>query len=121
VIGALILGFLAGAIARLVMPDVFSGLKGWRSWVVSTVLGLCGAALGWLIFTKWIGLGDDDVFDLGGIVSAIIGTMILLPIAGFVLRRTGHAERLEAGAAATPAPAERERQGRGRRRRRPDR
>lgn len=94
-IGALILGFLAGAIARLLVPDVFSSMRGWRSWALSTVLGLCGAALGWLIFTKWIGIGDDDVFDLGGIVSAIIGTMILLPIAGFVLKRTGHAERLQ--------------------------
>jgi uncharacterized membrane protein YeaQ/YmgE (transglycosylase-associated protein family) len=122
-IGALILGFLAGAIARLLVPDVFSGLEGWRSWAVSTVLGLCGAALGWLIFTKWLGIGDDDVFDLGGIVSAIIGTMILLPIAGFVLRRTGQAQRLEAGPAGTAPPAaERERRGGGqRRRRRPDR
>jgi uncharacterized membrane protein YeaQ/YmgE (transglycosylase-associated protein family) len=123
VIGALILGFLAGAIARLVVPDVFSGLEGWRSWVVSTVLGLCGAALGWLIFTKWLGIGDEDVFDLGGLVGAIIGTIILLPIAGFVLRRTGQADRLERGAApaagAGAAPTQdRERRGGGRRRRR---
>ena len=33
--------------------------------------------------------GDDDPFDLGGILSAIIGVLIVLPIAGFVLRRTG--------------------------------
>jgi uncharacterized membrane protein YeaQ/YmgE (transglycosylase-associated protein family) len=89
VIGALILGFLAGAIARLLMPDVFSSMRGWRSWALSTVLGLCGAALGWVIFTKWLGIGDDDVFDLGGILSAIIGVLIVLPIAGFVLRRVG--------------------------------
>jgi uncharacterized membrane protein YeaQ/YmgE (transglycosylase-associated protein family) len=89
VIGALILGFLAGSIARLLMPDAFSHMKGWRSWALSTVLGLAGAALGWLIFTKWIGIGDEDVFDLGGIVSAIIGTMILLPLFGFVMKRIG--------------------------------
>jgi hypothetical protein len=35
------------------------------------VLGLAGAAVGWLLFTKLLGIGDDDVFDLGGIVSAI--------------------------------------------------
>lgn len=103
-IGALILGFLAGVIARVLMPDVFSGLRGWRSWLLSTVLGLCGAALGWVIFTKWLGIGDDDVFDLGGIVSAIIGTMIVLVIAGFVLKRTGHAERIGRPTAAAPAP-----------------
>lgn len=94
-IGALILGFLAGVVARLVMPDAFSKIAGWRSWVLSTVLGLCGAALGYLIFTVWLGIGDTDVFDLGGIVGAIIGTMILLPFAGFVLKRTGTVSKLE--------------------------
>ena len=48
-----------------------------------------GAAVGWLLFTKLLGIGDEDVFDLGGILSAIIGVLIVLPIAGFILRRTG--------------------------------
>lgn len=94
-IGALILGFLAGTIARFVMPDAFNRVEGWKSWVLSTVLGLCGAALGWLIFTGWLGIGDEDVFDLGGIVGAIIGTMILLPIFGFIMKRTGRVQKLE--------------------------
>ncbi len=94
-IGALILGFLAGTIARFVMPDAFNRVEGWKSWVLSTLLGLAGAALGWLIFTKWIGIGDEDVFDLGGIVGAIIGTMILLPIFGFIMKRTGRVQKLE--------------------------
>ena len=89
-IGALILGFLAGVIGRLLMPgDVFRHMSGPASWLVSLLLGLAGAALGWFIFTDLLGIGDDDVFDLGGLVSAIIGVLILLPIAGFVLRRTG--------------------------------
>jgi uncharacterized membrane protein YeaQ/YmgE (transglycosylase-associated protein family) len=94
-IGALILGFLAGTIARFIMPDAFNRVEGWKSWVLSTVLGLAGAALGWLIFTKWIGIGDEDVFDLGGIVGAIIGTLILLPIFGFVMKRTGAVQQME--------------------------
>jgi len=89
-IGALILGFLAGVIGRVLMPgDVFRHMNGPTSWLVSLVLGLIGAAVGWLIFTKLLGIGDEDVFDLGGILSAIIGVLIVLPIAGFVLRRTG--------------------------------
>lgn len=89
-IGALILGFIAGVIGRLLMPgDVFRHMSGPASWLVSLLLGLAGAALGWFIFTDLLGIGDDDMFDLGGIVSAIIGVLILLPIAGFVLRRTG--------------------------------
>ena len=89
-IGALILGFLAGVIGRMLMPgDVFRHMSGPRSWLVSLALGLAGAALGWLLFTYLLGIGDEDVFDLGGILSAIIGVLLLLPIAGFALRRTG--------------------------------
>jgi uncharacterized membrane protein YeaQ/YmgE (transglycosylase-associated protein family) len=89
-IGAIILGFLAGVIGRMLMPgDVFRHMSGPRSWLVSLVIGLIGAVVGWLIFTALLGIGDEDVFDLGGILSAIIGVLIVLPIAGFVLRRTG--------------------------------
>jgi uncharacterized membrane protein YeaQ/YmgE (transglycosylase-associated protein family) len=89
-IGALLLGFLAGVIGRLLMPgDVFRHMSGPTSWLVSLVLGLIGAALGWFLFTYLLGIGDDEVFDLGGILSAVIGVLIVLPLAGFILRRTG--------------------------------
>ena len=51
------------------------------------MLGLVGAFVGYLIFTTLLGIGDDDAFDLGGIVSAIIGVLILLPIAGWAMRK----------------------------------
>ena len=89
-IGAVILGFVAGVIGRMLMPgDVFRHMSGPKSWLVSLLLGLAGAALGYGIFTVLLGIGDDDVFDLGGILSAIIGVLIVLPIAGFALRRVG--------------------------------
>ena len=91
-IGALILGFVAGVIGRMLMPgDVFAGMSGPKSWGISLVLGLAGAALGYVIFTMLLGIGDDDMFDLGGILSAIIGELILLPVARLVMRRTGTA------------------------------
>ncbi len=89
-IGALLLGLLAGSIGRLLVPDMWSGLSGPKSWLFSLCLGLAGALLGYLIFTVWIGIGDTDVFDLGGIIGAIIGVMILLPFVGLVARATGH-------------------------------
>ena len=52
-----------------------------------------------MIFTLGLGIGDDDAFDLGGILSAIIGVVIVLLIAGFVLRRMGGSGRQ------TPRPA----------------
>jgi uncharacterized membrane protein YeaQ/YmgE (transglycosylase-associated protein family) len=89
VIGALILGLFAGFIGRALVPnDVFSEMSGPTSWAVSVILGLAGAFVGYLIFTRLLGIGDDDAFDLGGIFSAIIGVVIVLLVAGFVLRRT---------------------------------
>jgi uncharacterized membrane protein YeaQ/YmgE (transglycosylase-associated protein family) len=74
-IGALILGLVAGFIGKLLMPGDDPG-----GFFATILLGLAGAALGWVIFTAGLGIGDEDVFDLGGLVSAIIGVMILLGI-----------------------------------------
>lgn len=96
-IGALILGLVAGFIGRALVPnDIFSDMSGPKSWAVSIVLGLAGAFVGYLVFTRLLGIGDDDAFDLGGILSAIIGVVIVLLIAGFFARRAG-------GGAARPA------------------
>jgi uncharacterized membrane protein YeaQ/YmgE (transglycosylase-associated protein family) len=88
VIGALILGLVAGFVGRALVPnDAFEGMHGPKSWLVSIVLGLVGAVVGWLIFTAALGIGDTDVFDLGGILSALIGVIIVLLLAGVVMRR----------------------------------
>jgi uncharacterized membrane protein YeaQ/YmgE (transglycosylase-associated protein family) len=89
VIGALILGLLAGFIGRVLVPnDAFTDMSGPKSWAVSVILGLVGAFVGYLIFTRLLGIGDDDAFDLGGILSAIIGVVIVLLVVGAVLKRT---------------------------------
>jgi uncharacterized membrane protein YeaQ/YmgE (transglycosylase-associated protein family) len=89
-IGALLLGLIAGALGRALVPnDVFEGMHGPRSWLVSIVLGLVGAIVGWVIFTAGLGIGDEDKFDLGGLLSALIGVVIILLIAGFIGRRSG--------------------------------
>ena len=81
-IGALILGLLAGAIGKLLMPgDDPGGI------IATIVLGLVGALVGWFLFTKLLGIGDDDKFDLGGLLSAIIGVMIVLGIYRVVVGR----------------------------------
>ncbi|MCW2993185.1 MAG: hypothetical protein JWQ18_680 [Conexibacter sp.] len=92
-IGALILGLVAGFIGRALVPnDVFSGMdRGPRSWAVSVALGLVGALVGYFIFTRGLGIGDDDAFDLGGLLSAIIGVVLVLLLVGAVAKRTpGH-------------------------------
>ena len=94
-VGALILGLLAGFLARALVPnDAFESMSGPKSWLVSIVLGLVGAFVGYLIFNRLFGIGDDDIFDLGGIIGAIIGAVVVLLVAGWALRRTGRHGRL---------------------------
>jgi uncharacterized membrane protein YeaQ/YmgE (transglycosylase-associated protein family) len=94
VIGALLLGLVMGAVVRAIIPnDAFQHMSGPRSWLVSIVLGLAGAALGWLIFTALIGIGDTDIFDWGGVLSAFIGTLIVVPLASWAFRRMGGGPR----------------------------
>jgi uncharacterized membrane protein YeaQ/YmgE (transglycosylase-associated protein family) len=72
-IGAIILGILAGYIAKALMPGKDPG-----GFIVTILLGLAGSVVGFLIFTELLGIGDNEMFDLGGLIGAIIGTMILL-------------------------------------------
>ena len=89
-VGAVLLGLVAGVIARMLVPgDMFRDMSGPMSWLASIALGLAGAILGYLVFTVGLGIGDTDVFDFGGIISAIIGTVIVLVIVGFFVRRRG--------------------------------
>jgi uncharacterized membrane protein YeaQ/YmgE (transglycosylase-associated protein family) len=93
-IGALILGLVAGVIGRALIPnDAFEHMHGPASWLVSIVLGLVGAFVGYLIFTRGLGIGDDDAFDLGGILSAILGVVIVLLLATLLLRGRGRGAR----------------------------
>jgi uncharacterized membrane protein YeaQ/YmgE (transglycosylase-associated protein family) len=92
-IGAILLGLVAGAVGRLLVPDMWSGMSGPKSWLFSLALGLAGALLGYLIFTVLLGIGDEDVFDFGGIIGAIIGVIILLPLVGIAVRAFGGAKR----------------------------
>lgn len=63
-VGALLLGFICGVIARVLMPgDVFRTMSGPTSWAVSLGLGLAGALVGYVIFTLGLGVGDTDIFD----------------------------------------------------------
>ena len=72
-IGAIILGLVAGYIAKALLPGDDPG-----GFIVTILLGLAGSLIGFFIFTELLGIGDTQAFDLGGLVGAIIGTMLLL-------------------------------------------
>ena len=73
IIAAIFIGLIAGFIGRALLPgDDSMGL------VPTILVGIVGALLGWVLFAYVLGIGDDDKFDLGSIIGAIIGTMIVL-------------------------------------------
>jgi uncharacterized membrane protein YeaQ/YmgE (transglycosylase-associated protein family) len=81
-IGAIILGLVAGYIAKALLPGDDPG-----GFFVTILLGLAGSLIGFFIFTGLFGIGDTDMFDLGGLIGAIIGTMILLGLYRVVVNR----------------------------------
>lgn len=88
VLAALLLGFVCGVIGRALVPnDAFRTMQGWTSWAASTVLGLLGALVGYWIFTGIFGIGDDDRFDWGGIIGAIIGAVIVVAVGSWLIKR----------------------------------
>lgn len=84
-IGAIILGIVAGYIGRLLMPG-----RDKMGFIATMLLGLAGAVVGFLIFTELLGIGDDRMFDLGGLIGAIIGVMLLLLLYRLALKNKEH-------------------------------
>ena len=74
IIGWVVLGLLAGVIAKKIMPGAERiGI------VITTLLGIGGALLGGFIATA-LGFGDpiDEFFDLSTWLAAVLGALILL-------------------------------------------
>jgi uncharacterized membrane protein YeaQ/YmgE (transglycosylase-associated protein family) len=84
-IGAIVLGIVAGYIGRLLMPG-----RDKMGFIATILLGLAGAVIGFLAFTELLGVGDNEMFDLGGLLGAIIGVMILLGLYRLVLKDKEH-------------------------------
>jgi hypothetical protein len=47
--------------------------------------GLAATAVGFLIFTELLNIGDHEMFDLGGLIGAILGVILLLALYRAVL------------------------------------
>ena len=84
IIGAVVIGIIAGYLGRLLLPG-----RDPMGFVQTVVFGIAGALIGWAIFTYLLGIGDKDKFDLGGIIGAIVGTMLLLLVWRAIAGRGG--------------------------------
>jgi uncharacterized membrane protein YeaQ/YmgE (transglycosylase-associated protein family) len=84
-VGAIVLGIVAGYIGRLLMPG-----RDKMGFIMTVLLGLAGSVVGFLVFTELLGIGDNEMFDLGGLIGAIIGVMVLLLLYRLVLKDKEH-------------------------------
>jgi uncharacterized membrane protein YeaQ/YmgE (transglycosylase-associated protein family) len=76
IIGWIILGLLAGALAKAILPgDDPGGI------IITTLVGIVGAVIGGFI-AKALGFGDpiDEFFDWSTWIAAILGAIVLLAI-----------------------------------------
>ncbi len=81
-LGFLLLGLIAGAIAKLILPGKQGG-----GWIVTLILGVVGALLGGWIGGMLFGRGLEEFFDLGTWALAIGGAIIVLLIYGLIAGR----------------------------------
>lgn len=83
IIGWIVLGLLAGLIARLILPGKQPG-----GIIVTFVVGVAGALIAGFA-AQAMGFGDpiDEFFDLSTWLAAIIGAIVLLLIWGAIASR----------------------------------
>jgi uncharacterized membrane protein YeaQ/YmgE (transglycosylase-associated protein family) len=82
IIGWIVLGLIAGAIAKAILPgDDPGGI------FVTMLIGIVGAIVGGFIASA-LGIGDlDEFFDIGTWVIAIAGSLLLLLVYRMVVGR----------------------------------
>lgn len=80
IIGWILLGLIAGALAKLIYPgDQGGGI------LATTGLGILGALVGgWL--ASLIGIGGSGI--IGSLIVAVLGAILLIFIWGLITRRT---------------------------------
>jgi len=83
IIAFIILGLLAGAIAKALMPGDDPG-----GWIITGIIGVVGALLGGFLAAAIFDAHPlDEFFDISTWLTAIIGSIILLAIYRLVIDR----------------------------------
>lgn len=81
IIGWIVLGLAAGAIAKAILPGSQGG-----GWVITLILGVVGALLGGFLGSAIFGVGLEGFFDITTWLLAIGGAIVVLLIYGLVTR-----------------------------------
>lgn len=80
--GFLLLGLIAGAIAKAILPGRQGG-----GWIATLVLGVIGALLGGFLGSVIFGVDLNEFFSISTWLLAIGGSVIVLLIYGAVTRK----------------------------------
>lgn len=86
ILGWIVLGLLAGAIAKAIMPGVQGG-----GWLATLLLGIVGALLGGFIGSALFNIGLETFFSIQTWIVAILGSLLALVIWGFVTKNRARA------------------------------
>ncbi|MDN5754724.1 MAG: GlsB/YeaQ/YmgE family stress response membrane protein [Arthrobacter sp.] len=78
----LLLGLIAGAIAKAILPGRQGG-----GWIATLILGVIGAMLGGWIGGELFNANTGQFFSIVSWIWAIIGSLIVLVIWGFITGR----------------------------------
>jgi uncharacterized membrane protein YeaQ/YmgE (transglycosylase-associated protein family) len=83
ILGYLVIGLIAGAIAKAILPGRQGG-----GWVATTLLGIVGALLGGFLGGLFFHVRYSAIFSIAGLVTAILGALLVLTVYGFSQRRS---------------------------------
>ena len=90
IIAFIILGLLAGGIAKALMPGDDPG-----GWIVTAIIGVAGALIGGFLAGALFDADPmDEFFDISSWLTAIVGSIILLVIYRLVVGRRGGSRAL---------------------------
>ena len=81
IIGWIVLGLIAGAIAKAILPGRQGG-----GWIATLVLGVVGALLGGFIGSAIFGVGLEEFWSIQTWLVAIAGAILALVIWGFITK-----------------------------------
>ena len=83
IIGWIVLGLIAGAIAKAILPGTQGG-----GWIITLILGVVGALVGGFIGSALFNIGLEEFWSIQTWLVAIAGALVVLVIYGAITGRS---------------------------------